>query len=169
MISLAQQNGMEPRILNAVDDVNEVQKEVLFNKIHELTKGNLSGKTIAVWGLSFKPRTDDIREAPALVLIDSLLKAGCKVRTHDPKAMANVKEIYGDNIVYCDRAFSALEGADLLAIVTEWQEFRNPDFSQMKKLMKNAVIVDGRNLYEPATMKEQGFTYLSIGRKSVLS
>jgi UDPglucose 6-dehydrogenase len=126
--------------------------------------GNTNGKTVAVWGLSFKPRTDDVREAPALVLIDELLKAGATVRVHDPEAMANVREQYGDKLVYCDRPYGALEGADGLAIVTEWQEFRNPDFEVMRRLLKGAVIFDGRNIYDPKTMEGYGFAYYAIGR-----
>jgi UDPglucose 6-dehydrogenase len=166
VIALAKNAGLPSTILDAVDDVNERQKEVLFAKISELM-GDVKGKTIALWGLAFKPRTDDIREASALVLIRRLLDAGASVRVHDPKAMPNVKEIFGDQIVYSDRAYGTLEGADLLAIVTEWQEFRNPDFEVVRRLLRSPVIVDGRNLYEPAHMKQLGFTYASIGRNTV--
>ncbi len=150
-------------IMQAVDDVNEAQKGVLFAKM-QAHFGSLSGKTVAIWGLAFKPRTDDIREAPALVLIDSLLAAGAKVRAHDPEAMANVKAIYGDKVTFCDKPYGALEGADALAVVTEWQEFRTPDFDLMKKLLAGAVIFDGRNLYDDKAVAGYGFTYYAIGR-----
>ena len=119
---------------------------------------------MAIWGLAFKPRTDDIREAPALVLIDALLAAGVALRVHDPEALANVRAIYGDRLTYCDRPYGALEQADALAIVTEWNEFRNPDFEVMARLMRQPVIFDGRNLYDPARMAALGFTYHGIGR-----
>jgi UDPglucose 6-dehydrogenase len=124
----------------------------------------LKGKYLSVWGLAFKPRTDDIREAPALTLIDEMLKEGALLRVHDPEAIPNVKAIYGDKITYCDRPYSALEGSDGLAIVTEWPEFRNPDFEVMRRLMRVPVIFDGRNLYDPKTIKAAGFTYYAIGR-----
>lgn len=167
MISLADRNGISPRILRSVDETNTAQKNVLFGKIKEVFGGEVKGKTVALWGLAFKPRTDDIRDAPALNLIDSLLSAGAMVRVHDPEAMENVKALYGDKLTYCDRVYGTLEGADALAIVTEWQEFRNPNFEVMKGLLKRAVIVDGRNLYEPGQMKKLGFYYSSIGRKTV--
>jgi UDPglucose 6-dehydrogenase len=127
----------------------------------------LEAKTIAVWGLAFKPRTDDIREAPALVLIDALLAQGARVQVHDPEAMANVRETYGDLLVYCQTPMDALLGADALAINTEWSEFRNPDFAEMKRRMKSPVVFDGRNLYECEVMRDQGFTYYSVGRQTV--
>src|SRR6202008_3569343 len=123
---------------------NEAQKAVLPAKIKAHFGTGLAGKTIAIWGLAFKPRTDDIREAPALVLIDALLAEGVSVRVHDPEALANVKEVYGDRLTYCDRPYGALEQADALAIVTEWNEFRNPDFEVMGRLMRQPVIFDGR-------------------------
>ena len=151
-------------LMQAVDDVNESQKQVLAQKIIAHFGPDLAGKTFAVWGLAFKPRTDDIREAPALVLIDRLLAAGAAVRTHDPEAMANVKAIYGDKISYSDRPYGALEGADALVIVTEWPEFRNPDFEVMKRLLKSPVIFDGRNIYDQKAMESHGFEYYAIGR-----
>ena len=141
--------GQELHLMQSVDDVNEAQKQVLFRKVAHYFGDDLAGKTLAVWGLAFKPRTDDIREAPALTLIDALLAAGVHVRVHDSEAMANVKAVYGDKITYCDRPYGALEGADGLAIVTEWAEFRNPDFEVMKRLLKTPVIFDGRNIYDP--------------------
>jgi UDPglucose 6-dehydrogenase len=167
MISLAKQHGVDPRILQSVDDVNENQKLRLYDKIKEMAGPELAGQTVAIWGLSFKPRTDDIREAPSLVLIRQLLEAGAHVRVHDPKSLANVKEVFGDKITYCDRAYGTVEGADILAIVTEWQEFRNPDFDIIRKLMNGSVIVDGRNLFDPSTMAGLGFRYASIGRATV--
>lgn len=152
------------KMMQAVDDVNEAQKQVLFAKVDRHFKGDLAGKTLAVWGLAFKPRTDDIREAPALVLIDSLLAAGAKVRVHDSEAMANVRAQYGDKLHYSDRPYGALEGADGLVVVTEWQEFRNPDFEVMKRLLKSPVIFDGRNIYDEKAMAAHGFTYYAIGR-----
>ncbi len=148
----------------AVDRVNQRQKQILFEKINRHFGGDLKGKTIAVWGLAFKPRTDDIRESAALTLIDSLLAAGVAVRVHDPEAMGNVRAIYGDRLSYSDRPYGAIEGADGLAIVTEWAEFRNPDFEVMRRLLNGRAIFDGRNLYEPKTMHGYGFTYYGIGR-----
>ena len=156
--------GQELHLMQSVDDVNEAQKQVLFRKVSHYFGDDLAGKTLAVWGLAFKPRTDDIREAPALTLIDALLAAGVHVRVHDSEAMANVKALYGDKITYCDRPYGALEGADGLAIVTEWAEFRNPDFEVMKRLLKTPVIFDGRNIYDEKTMTSHGFTYYAIGR-----
>ena len=169
MIALARQHGVVPRILESVDEVNENQKTRLGQKIMELIGPDLKGKTVALWGLAFKPRTDDIREAPALVLIRELLAAGALVRVHDPKAIANVRKEIGDKIVYCDKTYGTVEGADVLAIVTEWQEFRNPDFEIIRRLMNKPVIVDGRNLYDPSTMAQLGFNYSSIGRANVTS
>ena len=163
---MSKQLGVKAPIMEAVDRVNEAQKQVLVQKIKKHYGDGLRGKTLAVWGLAFKPRTDDIREAPALVLIDFLLAEGVKVRAHDPEAMANVRAIYGDKLVYCDRPYGALEGADGLAIVTEWQEFRNPDFEVMRRLLRERVIFDGRNLYEPKALQSLGFTYYGIGRSA---
>ena len=126
--------------------------------------GSLKGKTIGLWGLSFKPRTDDMREAPAITIIDKLLSAGAKVQAFDPEAMKVAKGIFGGRITLADRSYDALRGADALAIVTEWNEFREPDFARMRKLLAAPVIFDGRNIYNPATMKQHGFTYYSIGR-----
>ena len=156
--------GQELHLMQSVDDVNEAQKQVLFRKVAHYFGADLAGKTLAVWGLAFKPRTDDIREAPALTLIDALLAAGVHVRVPDSEAMANVKAVYGDKLTYCDRPYGALEGADGLAIVTEWAEFRNPDFEVMKRLLKTPVIFDGRNIYDEKTMASHGFTYYAIGR-----
>jgi UDPglucose 6-dehydrogenase len=164
---VARESGIEPLLLQAVDEVNERQKFVLVRKIEAHFEGHLAGKHFALWGLSFKPKTDDVREAPALVLIDHLLEHGAKVAVHDPEAMANVRELYGEKLIYANNPLDVLEGADALAINTEWGEFRNPDFAEMRRLMKQPVIFDGRNLYEPESMREHGFTYYSIGRSTV--
>jgi UDPglucose 6-dehydrogenase len=166
LISVAQAKSVAPSILQAVDHVNTAQKDVLFQKINRHFEGQLAGKRIAIWGLSFKPRTDDIREAPSLVLIDRLLTAKASVLAHDPVAQDNVQAIYGDKITYCAHHYDTLDGADALAIVTEWNEFRNPDFAYLKHKMKQPVIFDGRNLYEPKRMRELGFTYSGIGLHS---
>jgi UDPglucose 6-dehydrogenase len=166
IINMANQLGVPAEVMESVDRVNENQKHVLAAKVRSHYGAALAGKTLAIWGLAFKPRTDDIREAPALALIDALLAEGVKLRVHDPEAMKNVKAIYGDQLVYCDRPYGALEGAHGLVIVTEWQEFRNPDFELMRRLLAEPVIFDGRNLYTPGQPVEAGFTYYSIGRKT---
>lgn len=163
LVDAAAKTGVETRILKSVDDVNTAQKHVLFDKIRRHFGEQLNGRTIALWGLSFKPRTDDIREAPALNLIDSLLAAGAAVRVHDPVAIPNVRQMYGDRLTYCDQQYEVLAGADALAIVTEWNEFRNANFEQMRQQMRSPVIFDGRNLYDPAKMKALGFAYSGIG------
>jgi UDPglucose 6-dehydrogenase len=169
VIHMAQSHGLPARMMEAVDAVNEAQKDVLVRKILDHFQGEAKGKTVAIWGLAFKPKTDDIREAPALVLIDALLAAEVSLRVHDPEALANVRAIYGDRLTYCDRPYGALEQANALAIVTEWNEFRNPDFEVMLRLLRHPVIFDGRNLYDPARMAALGFTYEGIGRASVPS
>ena len=161
--SVARNNGMITKLLDSVDEVNNQQKNVLGKKVTNLYGENLAGKKIAIWGLAFKPRTDDIREAPSLVLINRLLKAGATISVHDPVAMDNVKEIVGDKVKYCHHHYDTLEGADALAIVTEWNEYRNPDFDYLMHKMAHPVIFDGRNLYNPKKMKELGFTYSGIG------
>jgi UDPglucose 6-dehydrogenase len=166
LVAKAESKGVAPQILRAVDEVNNQQKHVLFRKLEQHYEGKLSGRTFAIWGLSFKPRTDDIREAPALVLIDSLLAAGAKARVHDPVAMENVRAIYGDKLTYCDHHYDALPEADALVICTEWPEFRNPDFDYLKHKLKEPLIFDGRNLYEPQVMREKGIAYYGIGLKS---
>lgn len=167
MVALSEEVGKPARILQAVHQVNEAQKGILITKLFSLFDGKLAGRTVAIWGLAFKPRTDDVREAPSLVLIQQLLDAGAVVRAFDPEAIENVKRLIGGRITYCDRAYGTAEGADALAIVTEWQEFRNPDFEVLRRLMNHPVIVDGRNLYDPAQMAELGFTYASVGRETV--
>ena len=164
LASMAKSVGVQPRIMNAVDEVNDHQKNVLIQKIEQHFDGDLSSKTIALWGLAFKPRTDDVREAPALVLIDRMLELGATVQVHDPEAMENVREQYGDKLKYGAQPMDVLENADALAINTEWSEFRNPDFGDIKRRMNRPIVFDGRNLYEPNQMAEEGFVYYSIGR-----
>lgn len=156
------------KILKSVMSVNAIQKHILFEKINAHFEGNLAGKTIAIWGLAFKPNTDDIREAPALYIIDDLLNAGAQVRAFDPEAMENVRKIYGDKIQLTSDQYEALIGADLLAIVTEWSVFRTPSFKVMRELLKQPVIFDGRNLYDLDMIEEAGFYYESIGRGQVV-
>ena len=163
LIKSADENGYSMRILKSVEDVNDDQKSVLFNKAIRHFKGDLKGKTIALWGLSFKPQTDDMREAPSLVLIDKFLKAGCKVKAYDPVAMKEAGRIIGDNITYCRDQYEALEGADCLLLITEWKEFRIPNLKVMKEKMQSPVIFDGRNIYDVQEMKEMGFAYYRIG------
>lgn len=163
----AREMDYEYRIVNTVMQVNELQKLRLGKKIKELFGSDLSGRTIAIWGLAFKPETDDIREAPALYLIDELLQAGARVRAFDPEAMENVKRIYGDKVYFAADQYDALTGSDALAIVTEWSEFRNPDFKRIGDTLKSPVIFDGRNVYALEKMEELGFYYESIGRKIV--
>lgn len=163
LISVAKSQQMEPSILNAVDQVNTAQKRVLFEKVNHYFEGDLQGKTFAIWGLAFKPKTDDIREAPSLVLIDQLLQAGAQLNVHDPVAMENVKTLYGDQLAYFDHHYDTLQGTDALIIVTEWNEFRHADFDYIRHKLLNPVIFDGRNLYEPEKMKQKGFVYVGIG------
>ena len=161
------ENSYEFKILKSVMKVNERQKTILLGSILDYFGGSLSNVTIAIWGLAFKPDTDDIREAPALYMIEHLLEAGAKIVAFDPEAMENVKKQKGYHITYAQDQYSALEGADALLIATEWSAFRNPDFDRMTQLMKNKVIFDGRNLYDLDKMKELGYFYKSIGRDTV--
>ncbi len=155
------------RILKSVMDVNEAQKTKLIPKLREYFGGDLNGKTIALWGLAFKPYTDDIREAPSLYNIDLLLEAGAKVRAYDPEAMENVKKRVGDKIYFARDAYDAVDGADALLIATEWPVFRTPEFERIGDSMSNKVIFDGRNLYQLEEMKELGFDYFSVGREYI--
>jgi UDPglucose 6-dehydrogenase len=159
----AQDRGYDFKILRAVEDVNQTQKERLVTKM-ERHFGELSGKTVALWGLAFKPRTDDMREAPAIPIIERLLEHGAKVRAYDPAAAPVARRIFDGRIALCDKSYDALAGADALAIVTEWNEFRDPDFEKMRSLLKSPVVFDGRNIYSPEHMRALGFTYFSIGR-----
>jgi UDPglucose 6-dehydrogenase len=161
------EHNFEFSILESVMHINEVQKTVLFDPLFDYFKGNLDGVKIALWGLAFKPETDDIREAPALYMIEKLTDAGAQVVAYDPEAMENVKNRIGDRIAYADRAMDALDGADALLICTEWQVFRNPDFNEVKDRLNNPVIFDGRNLYDLDRMASLGFYYKSIGRHTV--
>jgi UDPglucose 6-dehydrogenase len=167
LVNSGNENGFSFEILKAVMTVNEDQKTVLFPKMKNYFKGDLKGKKIALWGLAFKPDTDDIREAPALYMIDALLKEGAQVVAFDPEAMENVEGLLGDKIAYAADEYIALEGADALLICTEWGIFRNPDFAKIGNLLKDKVIFDGRNLFETAEMNDKGFYYTSIGRKTV--
>ncbi|WP_405234283.1 UDP-glucose dehydrogenase family protein [Lentisalinibacter salinarum] len=158
--------GYDAELLNAVESVNNRQKRRLFEKIREHYDGDLSGKTFALWGLAFKPKTDDMREAPSRVLMEALWDAGANVRAYDPVAMEEAERIYGnrEDLVFCESSMETLDGADALAIVTEWQEFRSPDYDTIKDKLAQPVIFDGRNLYEPHLMEHMGFTYYAIGR-----
>ncbi|MEM9884554.1 MAG: UDP-glucose/GDP-mannose dehydrogenase family protein [Bacteroidota bacterium] len=155
------------KILKSVMNVNQIQKTVLVHKIKEKLGNDLTGKTIGIWGLAFKPNTDDIREAPALYIIEGLLEAGAKVKAFDPEAMDNVKEIFGDRIQFVEDQYEAIVDADALAIITEWSVFRTPSFEVMKKLLKEPIVFDGRNLYDLDRMEDLGFFYQSIGRNIV--
>ncbi len=166
LISMSRELDVPAYMMEAVDRVNDAQKQVLVRKVRKHYGAELTEKTLAVWGLAFKPRTDDVREAPALVLLDALLEEGVTLRVHDPEALANVRALYGERLTYCDRPYGAVEGADGLVIVTEWQEFRNPDFEVIRRLLREPTIFDGRNLYEPKVMASHGFTYYAIGRGS---
>jgi UDPglucose 6-dehydrogenase len=163
LMHFASEKSYDFKILEAVDAVNQRQKLRLLEKM-ESHFGSLKGKTIAIWGLAFKPRTDDMREAPAIPLISGLLEAGAKVQVFDPEAMRVARGIFGAKIAYAAKSYDALKGADALAIVTEWNEFRRPDFARMRKLMRTPVIFDGRNLFTPDEMKSGSFKYFSVGR-----
>jgi UDPglucose 6-dehydrogenase len=174
LVQTAREHHVDARVLQAVEEVNESQKKVIFQKIvnHFKTKSGarsrgtkqLAGRTVAVWGLSFKPRTDDMREAPSVVIINSLLRAGARVTAHDPVAMNEAYKIFKDRIVLAKDNYEALKGADALAVVTEWNEYRTPDFQRMKKLMRSPVIFDGRNIFNREELRKMGFTYFGMGR-----
>jgi UDPglucose 6-dehydrogenase len=166
LVQTAQQMGFDPMILNAVEARNRAQKKVVFEKMNNYFNGDLAGKTIALWGLSFKPNTDDMREAPSRVLMEALWQAGAKVQAYDPAAMEETQHIYGQQplLQLCGTKEAALQGADALVIMTEWRQFKAPDFEMIKKSLKQALIFDGRNLFEPARMREKGFIYKGIGR-----
>jgi UDPglucose 6-dehydrogenase len=163
MVHFANQRDYDFRILKAVESVNTTQKQRLFEKVTRHF-GSVAGKTIALWGLAFKPKTDDMREAPAIPLVNALVAAGARVQAFDPEAMKVARGIFNDDITFMASNYDALKGADCLVIVTEWNEFRQPDFSRIKTLLANPVIFDGRNLFTPDQMKQQGFVYYSIGR-----
>jgi UDPglucose 6-dehydrogenase len=166
LIKTAQENGYQMQVLQAVEGVNEAQKEVLFSKVKKHFDGDLKGKKFAIWGLSFKPKTDDMREAPSLVIIEKLLAEGATVSAYDPVAVKEAKHTLGDRITYAKDQFDALIDADALLVVTEWPEFRSPSFEVVARLLKQKVIFDGRNIYDPAELKEIGFSYHCIGVKT---
>ncbi|MGB0544455.1 MAG: UDP-glucose dehydrogenase family protein, partial [Longimicrobiales bacterium] len=159
--------GVDPSILQSVEDVNEAQKSILLERLITILGSDLSGRTIAVWGLAFKPNTDDMREAPSLVTIEGLLEKGARVVAHDPVAMTEARHHLGDRIEYVESNYDALAGADALLIHTEWQPYRSPNFDRMFGVMSRPLILDGRNLYDPKDMAEHGFQYVSIGRATV--
>ena len=163
LIKTAEQNGWEMKVLKAVEEVNEKQKSILFEKLQRHYAGSLKGRTIALWGLAFKPETDDMREAPALVLIDKLTGSGCMVKVYDPIAMGECKRRIGDKVIYCKDMYDAVVDADALLLVTEWKEFRMPSFAVLEKTMAGKVIVDGRNIYDKEEVAEHGFVYYKIG------
>ena len=176
LVQTAKEHGFDARVLKSVEAVNEQQKRVLSDLIlshfaskkstkHAGSSKPLSGRTVAVWGLSFKPRTDDMREAPSVVIIQNLLRAGAEIRAHDPVALHEARKIFKNRITLMEDGYEALRGADALAVVTEWNEFRTPDFQRMKKLMKKPVVFDGRNIYNQDELTKMGFTYYGIGRK----
>jgi len=163
LAQMLEQHGLTSNLMRTVDYINERQKRSLIPKLKKFLP-ELEGKTIAIWGLAFKPRTDDIRESPSLTVIDQLLKDYAKVKAYDPEAMENAKQLFKSGVEFAKTAYDALEGADALIILTEWDEFREPDFEKMKKIMKQPIIIDGRNIYENEEMKKLGFTYKGVGR-----
>ena len=167
LAAMARDKGVPPRILTAVHETNLAQKQVLGEKIAAWFGGDLAGRRIAVWGLAFKPRTDDIRDAPAIDLIERLLAGGAGVCVHDPEAMENVRAIYGDRLAYAATPLEALDGADCLAIVTEWGDYRRPDFDEMARRLSSRTVFDGRNLYSPEELRARGFSYHAIGKPPV--
>ena len=164
LVRTASENGAPLGVLEAVEEANERQKHRLFEKLVDALGGDLKGARVAVWGLAFKPKTDDMREAPALVLIDEALAAGATVIAHDPVAMHEAKRRLGDRVTLADHAFDAVQGADALVVVTDWNEYRHPDFARLREQLKRPIVIDGRNLYDPAKMRALGFIYASIGR-----
>ena len=163
LIHTGKEYGYDMKVIEAVEEVNEYQKNVVFEKLFKIFDGNLKGKTIALWGLSFKPETDDMREAPALVIIDKLIKAGAKVNVYDPAAMDECKRRIGDVVVYCEDMYEAVNDADALAMITEWKLFRIPSWKVVKKAMRGNVVVDGRNIYEKTDLMMEGLRYTRIG------
>jgi len=167
VIHTARDNGMDFPLLNAVEAVNEAQKQRLVSKVVQEFGDRLAGRHFAVWGLAFKPKTDDMREAPSITIVEGLLARGATVAVHDPEALAEARKQFGERVTYCRVNYDCLKDADALLIVTEWNEFRRPDFARMKALLRRPLIFDGRNLYEPEQMREHGFTYHPIGRSIV--
>lgn len=167
LLKTAKDNNCDYQLLQAADDVNKKQRQVFINKILNKFGNDLSGKTFAVWGLAFKPKTNDMREAPAITIINALLERGAKVQAYDPKAVESAKEIFGNKITYSKSAYEALNGADCMLLLTEWNEFRRPDFDKIKSLMKGNVIFDGRNQYNSKRLLEKGFEYYQIGKQTM--
>jgi UDPglucose 6-dehydrogenase len=165
LVHTAEGAGAPLEIVAAVERVNARQKAILAAKMQRHFGGSLAGRRIALWGLAFKPRTDDVREAPAFVLIEALLAAGAQVVAHDPVAMDNARAAFGDRIALAAHMYDAAEGADALALITEWHEFRRPDFARLKRLLKQPVLFDGRNVWDPEDLRAQGFSYYGIGRR----
>ncbi len=163
LIRTAEQNGYPMRVLKAVEEVNELQKSILFDKLRRHFADDLAGRTVAMWGLAFKPETDDMREAPALVLIDRLAEAGCTVRVYDPVAMTECRRRIGEKVIYCKDMYEAVIDADALMLVTEWKEFRMPSWQVLARVMRNRVVADGRNIYDREELEEHGFVYYKIG------
>jgi len=166
LVHSAAENGIDFSLLRAAEDVNKLQKRLLADRVKRHFGDNLAGRTFAVWGLAFKPRTDDMREAPSIVVIEELLAAGASVRVHDPEAIENARRMFGDRISYHRINYEALDGADALLILTEWNEFRHPNFQRIRAALKTPLIFDGRNLYDPELMKALEFKYISIGRRA---
>ena len=164
LIHTGKEYGYDMRVIEAVEEVNEYQKNIVFEKILKVFDGNLEDKTIALWGLAFKPETDDMREAPALVIIDRLIKAGAKVNVYDPVAMDECKRRIGDVVVYCKDMYEAVIDADVLALITEWKQFRIPSWKVIKKAMRNVLVVDGRNIYDKRELEQEQIPLLSIGK-----
>jgi UDPglucose 6-dehydrogenase len=167
VIRSAEEHGLDFKLLRAVEEVNQHQKHTLVDKVMAHFGAHLRGMHFGIWGLAFKPRTDDMREAPALTVIEALLQAGAEVHAHDPEALAEAQRIFGNRVHYHRVNYDALKGADALLVITEWNEFRRPDFERMRQLMKQPVVFDGRNIYDPAEMRQLGFTYYSVGRCAV--
>lgn len=169
LIKVAQDNNVPAKMLEAADKINQDQRNIFTDKILSFFNGDVKGKTFALWGLAFKPRTNDMREAPAITIVERLLAQGANIQAFDPKAMDEAKKYFGDRITYVSNNYEALKGADALVLVTEWNEFRRPDFDKIKTLLKNPVIFDGRNQYEPARMKERGFSYICTGKQALIA
>ncbi len=165
--AMGEENELPMEIMSAVRRVNLRQREILVGKVFEHFGEELTGRTFAVWGLAFKPGTDDMREAPAVTVIERLLQAGATIRAHDPEATERAREIFGDRVTFCTINYDCLKGADALILITEWNEFRRPDFEKVKSLLATPIIFDGRNIYDQARMKEEGFTYYAMGRPTV--
>ncbi|EKE03591.1 MAG: hypothetical protein ACD_20C00179G0004, partial [uncultured bacterium] len=166
LMRIAEDNGFEASILSSADKLNQTQRLLFIDKIMAHFNNDVNGKTFALWGLAFKPRTNDMREAPAITIINTLLNNGARIKAYDPKATEEARTIFGDSIEYSKNNYEALEGADALILVTEWNEFRRPDFDKIKNLLKQPVIFDGRNQYDPKRISDRGFTYYSIGKNA---